>query len=315
RMRRLNNTPTFLLDESELTCVGGYLRPRGDPELLDRARPVGLHRALGYMQLLGDLGVGEAQRDQAHNLALTLGKRDPLLVLALAGNHQRAKARGQVIASRHRQAESLQQLGRLVLLEHIAARAGTQSLARVLGVLAHREDRHRERRVRHEAGRQRREAGTAGHREVECEQVGLELSHGANRRGHVSRLRDNPELAGLALEHRANTVAHDSVIVGDYHVYWPVHAGSFSRHTGLTVQAPLAASRSVSSASRLKRAPAYLAIAGRLPLWDDARRHLWDDNIGTTRSTDKRPSGHHHCTSDATASSTCRFQRPFLPRW
>jgi hypothetical protein len=61
-----------LFDQTELARVGRYLSARGEAELLDRARTVGLDRTLGDVQLLGDLRVGVAVGDQAHNLALAL---------------------------------------------------------------------------------------------------------------------------------------------------------------------------------------------------------------------------------------------------
>ncbi len=68
-----------LVDEAEPPRVRGDLRARGEAELLDRAGAVGLDGALGDVQLLGDLGVGVAHRDQPHHLALALGERGALL--------------------------------------------------------------------------------------------------------------------------------------------------------------------------------------------------------------------------------------------
>ncbi len=101
----------------------------------------------------------------------------------------------QVVAARDRQPEGLQQLGRLGLLEHIAARSRSQRLAGVLGVLAHRQDRDRQRRMGDEAGRQRRQARAARHRQVERQQVRLVLADRADRGGHVGGFGDDPELA------------------------------------------------------------------------------------------------------------------------
>ena len=129
----------------------------------------------------------------------------------------------QVVAAGDRQPEGLQQLGRLGLLEHVAARARAQRLAGVLGVLAHRQDRHRQRRMGDEALGQRREARAAGHRQVERQQVRLVLAHLADRGGHIGRFGDDPELAVLALEHGADAVAHDRVVVGDDHVDRSIH--------------------------------------------------------------------------------------------
>ena len=139
----------------------------------------------------------------------------------LAGGHQGAEPRVQVVASRHGQPEGLQQLGRLGLLQDVAACAGPQRLAGVLGVLAHRQDRDRQGRVGDEAGGQRAEARAARHRQVERQQVGLVLAHRPDHGGDVGRFGDDLELARLPLEHGAHAVAYDGVVVGDYHLDGP----------------------------------------------------------------------------------------------
>jgi hypothetical protein len=141
----------------------------------------------------------------------------------------------QVVAAGHRQAEGLQQLRGLGLLQHVAARARPQRLARVLGILAHRQDRHRERRVGDETGRQRRQARSAGHRQVERQQVGQVLSDRTDCRGDVSCFGDHAELSLLALEHRADAVAHDAVVVGDDHLDRSIHPWDASVHQAHTV--------------------------------------------------------------------------------
>ncbi len=136
----------------------------------------------------------------------------------------------QVVAAGDRHAERLQQLGRLGLLEHVAARARPQRLAGVLGVLAHREDRDRERRMGDEALGQRGEARAAGHRQIERQQVGLVLAHFADHRRDVGCFGDDAELAGFALEHSADPVAHDRVVVCDDHVDRPRDAWRAGLH-------------------------------------------------------------------------------------
>ncbi len=61
-----------LIDQPQPPRIRGQLRARGEAELLDRAGAVGLDGALGHVQLLGDLRVGVAHRDQPHHLALAL---------------------------------------------------------------------------------------------------------------------------------------------------------------------------------------------------------------------------------------------------
>ncbi len=141
----------------------------------------------------------------------------------------------QVVAPRDGQAERLQQLRGLGLLEHVAAGPRAQRLARVLGVLAHRQDRHREGRMRDEARGQRPEARAAGHGEVEREQVGLVLADFTDHRRDVGGFGDHPELARLALEHGTHTVADDRVVVGDDHVDRAAHAWRAIVHLADTV--------------------------------------------------------------------------------
>ena len=66
-----------LVDEPEPPHVGGDLGARGEAELFDGAGAVGLDGALGDVQLLGDLGVGVAEGDQADDLALALASGTP----------------------------------------------------------------------------------------------------------------------------------------------------------------------------------------------------------------------------------------------
>ena len=121
----------------------------------------------------------------------------------------------QICAAGDGEAERLQQFGGLGLLQDVAARAGAQRLARVLGVLAHRQDRDRHRRVRHEARGQGAEAGAARHRQVQRQQVGLVLTHRPDQGRDVGRFGDDLELAFLAFEDGADAVAHDRVVIGD----------------------------------------------------------------------------------------------------
>ncbi len=136
----------------------------------------------------------------------------------------------QVVAAGDGEAEGLQELGGLGLLEDVAAGAGAQRLAGVLGVLAHREDRDGERGVRDEALWQRGEARAPGHREVERQQVGLVGADFADRGGHVGGLGDDAELVGFALEDGADAVADDGVVVCDDDVDRAVDPGGACLH-------------------------------------------------------------------------------------
>ncbi len=61
-----------LVAQTQAPHVGGDLCARGEPELLDRARTVGLDGSLGDLQLLGDLGIGVAGGDQPDHLTLAI---------------------------------------------------------------------------------------------------------------------------------------------------------------------------------------------------------------------------------------------------
>ena len=266
----------LLVHQPQLPRVGGDLRARGETELLYRARAIGLDRALGHVQLLGDLGVGVPVGDQPDHLALALGQRDAVGGIVLAGGHQRAEPRVQIVAPRNRQAEGLEQLRRLGLLQHVAARPRPQRLAGVLGVLAHRQDRDRERRMSDEALWQRREARAARHRQVEREQVRLVLAHRADRGRDVGGFVEDPKLSRLPLEHGADAVAHDPVVIGDDHVDRSIHPWRAVLHLAHTV-AP-------------GRDNPWIRATGSRPrtLWDYTDLPFWDDTIGTTGPTDKR---------------------------
>ena len=62
------------LDELVLERVADELGARGAAQLLLDVRAVGLDRARGEEQLLGDLGVGVAEGDQPQHLDLALGE-------------------------------------------------------------------------------------------------------------------------------------------------------------------------------------------------------------------------------------------------
>ena len=119
--------------------------------------------------------------------------------MLLPGRQLRTEAGVQIVAPCDGEPERLQQLCGLGLLEHIAARPGAQRLARILGILAHRQDRYRQRRMCHEARRQRRQTRAPGHRQIERQKVGPKLTHRSDRRGDVSRFADEIPLKASSI--------------------------------------------------------------------------------------------------------------------
>ena len=224
----------------------------------------------------------------------------------------------QVVAAGDRQPEGLQQLRRLGLLQHVAARAGPQRLAGVLGVLAHRQDRDRERGVGDEALRQRREARAARHRQVEREQVGLVLADRADRGGHVAGFGHDAELARLALEHHADAVAHDPVVVRDDHVDRSIDPWCASLHRAQHSTASTGGSRpwrrrphgweaSGTPEARIRRpaasiSPATVSRTAGLSL-DGTGRTTQIGTFGTTRSA---PSAYRQTPREAPSCRLCR---------
>ena len=96
----------------------------------------GAHR---QEQLLGDLGVGVAERDQPQHLDLALGE-----VVGRPGRRgsaaMRAPSRGfRYVLAGGGAAHRLDQLVVGGLLEHVAERAGAERLARERGLLLHRQ--------------------------------------------------------------------------------------------------------------------------------------------------------------------------------
>ena len=104
------------------------------------------------------------------------------------------------------------------------------------------------------------------------------LANRSDRRGHIAGFRHHPELAHLALEHHADAVANDPVIVRDDHVDRSIHPWRASLHRKHTVATQWDSFRG----------------SPHRPFKDYTDRHLWDYTIGTTRSTDKRPARTDH---------------------
>jgi len=163
---------------------------------------------------------------------------------------------------------------RLGLLQHVAARAarsawraysGSSRIVRIATASVGCATKHVGRAARLEPTR---------HGEVEREQSGLN-SLTARIVAVRAGLRDNPELARLALQDRANAVANDRVVVGDDHVDGPVNA---------ELQPPWSANRTGSpTASHLSPRTELTASSPKLdstpppPAWDEHESALLDD--------------------------------------
>ncbi len=161
----LAGRPSGLARDSLAPHVGGDLGARGEAELLDSAGAVGLDGPFGDVEALRDLGVREAFGDQVDDRALALAELHHLT--CVTAGERGAEPRVDVTTAFHRDREGAQHFRRVGLLQDIAAHARANRLTGVLGVLAHRDHRDRQLRVRDEAARQRTEARAAGHREVQ----------------------------------------------------------------------------------------------------------------------------------------------------
>ena len=132
-------------------------------------RAVRLDRADAEVELLADLRVRVAERDQAQDLELALGE-----VVGRPGGRRRGGEPGaelgvEVGPALRGRADRLHELGVGGLLEHVAARAGLQRLARERGVVLHRQHDHGG--ALRELG-DRGQARRPGHVEVEDQDVG-----------------------------------------------------------------------------------------------------------------------------------------------
>ena len=173
---------------------------------------MGLHRADAQVELVGDLVVGVAERDQAQHVELALGQVAGRAARSRGrGGHARAELGvepGAAAGGSHR----LDQLGAGRLLEHVAAGARAQGLARERRVLLHGQDHHRGigRGLGH--GRDRLQARAARHVEVEHEHGWLVAEHGPTRRVDIARLGKDLDVI-LGLEQHAQAAADHRVVV------------------------------------------------------------------------------------------------------
>jgi signal transduction histidine kinase len=128
------------VDEPVLERVAHELGAAGAAQLVLDVRPVRLHRAHAEVELLGDLGVRVAQRDEPQDGDLALGQvvgrpggRRRL------GDHPRAELRVEVRLALRGGADRLDELVVGRLLEHVGLRPGLQRLAREARLVLHRQ--------------------------------------------------------------------------------------------------------------------------------------------------------------------------------
>ncbi len=177
-----------------------------------------------------------------------------------------------------------------------------------------------------EALRQRREARAARHRQVERQQVGLVLADRADRGGHVAGFGHDAELARLALEHHADAVANDPVIVRDDHVDRSIDPWCASLHrahstacTGGSRPWVAPSTRRGASGARRRESGLRSRRSARLdPTWPAC---ALDGPEGLHRSaplglhdrhlppTDKSPARPHHVGYAAQAPTRCPATR------
>ena len=187
-----------------------------------------LDRVLRDEQLLGDIAVVHAARDELEHLHLAVGElgrsdvRGALFLRVAFGQggelgEQLARHRGvdQRLATVHRP----DRLGHLVqrdVLQQIAAGAGADRLEQILFLVTDRQ--HDDLRARHDilGGAAGFDAAALGHPDVHEHDVGQRLPGHGHRLGAVARLPDQVDVI-LLLEDHLQAAAEQRVIIRDQH--------------------------------------------------------------------------------------------------
>ncbi len=182
-----------------------------------------LDRVHGDDELVGDLLVRPPAGDQPQRLGLAVGQLGQQQGAAVAGidaggvplHESPGEGREDERLAARDDADGLRQLLRLHALQHEAARAGAQRVVDVLVVLERGHDQHA--RPLDGVGDDRAgrlDAVHAGHAHVHQHHVGVELAGAADGLHAVRRLAHDLDVR-LGLQQRAQTAAHERVVVGD----------------------------------------------------------------------------------------------------
>ena len=221
------------LDDAVVDREPDQVRARLEAESPQQFRPVDLDRPNAEEELLADLAIGVAERQQPQQFALALAQ--VVQRVRLESGHRRAELGVDVGAAAGRGSDRLGQVALGSLLEDIPGGAGAEQVAGPSRVALHRQD--------HDRGRGSplaeildiaRRLG-ARHLQVENQHVGPAVAGQLGGRRRVVRLADHPQIA-LPLEHAAQTGADHVVIVGQNDRYLPlvIHRG----HRGTSLPCP-----------------------------------------------------------------------------
>src|SRR4051794_18942911 len=228
-------------DHSGLVREHHGLDAVAETELHQDPRDVRLHRRLGHEQLLGDLGIREAARDQSQHLLLAGGQilesRELRLGLRAAAAHEladhtlRHRRRQERVALRDHVDRSDELLGRRVLEEE-PARAGAQRLVHVLVEVERRQHQDLRPAVAVDGGEdapRRLEPVELGHADVHQHDVWAQGAGLVDRLAPVGRLADDLDL-GLRVEDHAEAGADERLVVDEEDAdHPPASTGSIAR--------------------------------------------------------------------------------------
>ena len=189
------------------------------PSFSQQLRAVDLDRPDAEEELLADLAVGVAERQQPQQFALALAQVLQRVGLELG---QRAAELGvDVGAAAGGGSDRLGQLALGRLLEHVAGGAGAEQVARLARVALHRQDDDRGGGSALAQALDVSRGLGSGHLQVEHQHVGPAISDQLGGGRRVVGLADHPQV-GLPLEHAAQAGADHVVIVGQDHRYLPL---------------------------------------------------------------------------------------------
>ena len=201
-------------DHAVLERVSHQVRARAEPELLLYVRAVSFDRAYREEQLLGNLGVGVAERDQAQHLHLALGQAAGRSPRRLGGD-PRAEPGVQIAVPSSRAPDCLDQFGVGGVLQYISEDARGERLTGIGRLVLH--GQHHDPCIRclgPDVG-DRVEARAFRHVQVEHEHIGMMAPDVPARALDVAGLGHDLEVT-FVFEQLSQTPAHDRVIVGDH---------------------------------------------------------------------------------------------------
>jgi hypothetical protein len=195
------------LHEAAADGGGGRLRAVAHAELAEQAVHVRLDRALGRVQLVGDLAVAVAADDEPQHVHLTARQ-----VGATGLVEHLRDARRDVLPALVHGDDGLEQLVARHALEHVGGGAGRQGARDVDVALVHGEHHHAGFRELGADGADGLGALHHRHAQVHDREVGLCPPEGGNGLFTVARGGDHRK-ARMALEHGHQALAQDVVIV------------------------------------------------------------------------------------------------------